>query len=68
MHQSYCTSKTRLISVFQIICDADQRIIGIDTGHGGAQGDNTVFETSIIGRRIIQENLLQDYYILADNG
>ena len=56
------------LSLLQLICDADQRIIGIDAGHGGAHQDSTVWDTSEIGTRIVREKLLGEYYILGDNG
>lgn len=52
----------------QIICDADMRILAIDASKGGAHADATVFDQSVIGQRILHENLLGDYYIVGDCG
>ena len=52
----------------QIICDADQRILAIETGFGGSHQDATVWQNSIIGRRIRDEGLLKEYYMIGDNG
>lgn len=44
------------------------RILAIDASFGASHADSTVFELSNIGKRIMRDNLLGEYYILGDNG
>lgn len=42
--------------------------MAIDASFGGSHQDSTVFELSNIGQRILNQNLLGDYYLIGDNG